>query len=117
MDELHAVGNPSNSLTASYFRCLKVLSIYADYEVRLEEIQGVHVEVRDEFEKHWHDNMFLVYARDEVELHMRIADIATTKAKNQKFLGVEKRSHGLTIRREHVPATVTMPEERHTDGK
>ncbi len=69
-------------------------------------------EVRDETGRYLYDNAFLVYVKDEVELHTKIAEIAATRAKRQRFLGAEKRVHGMTIMHEHLPATITPGEKR-----
>ena len=63
------------------------------------------------------DNLALVYAREETELHQRIAVVASTSAKGQRLLGVERREHGLTIMHEHMPATVTVKEESIRHGE
>ncbi len=64
----------------------------------------------DDWGRYLCDNLALVYARDEAELHQRIAIVASTTAKGQRLLGVERREHGLTIMHEHVPASVTVRE-------
>ena len=63
------------------------------------------------------DNLALVYAREETELHQRIAVVASTSAKGQRLLGVERREHGLTIMHEHMSATVTVKEESIRRGE
>ena len=75
----------------------------------------VRFEVCDEHGKYLYDNMFLPYVRDEAELQARIAEIAETQAKGQKFLGAEKRTHGMTIMHEHMPAMLTV-EEGNNNG-
>ena len=72
----------------------------------------VRFEVCDETGKYLYDNVFLPYVRDEAELHTKIAEIAETQAKGQKFLGAEKRVHGMTIMHEHMPATVIVEEDK-----
>ncbi len=71
----------------------------------------------DEWGRYLCDNLALVYARDEAELHQRVAVVASTSAKGQRLLGVERRDHGLTIMHEHVPASVTVREERSRRGE
>jgi hypothetical protein len=65
----------------------------------------------DDRERYLCDNLSLVYARDDAELHQRIAVVASTTAKGQRLLGVERRDHGLTIMREHVPSHMTIGEK------
>ncbi len=71
----------------------------------------------DEQENYLYDNLVLVYARNETELHQQIVVVASTTAKGQRLLGVEKREHGLTIMHEHMPATLTVMEEDVKRGK
>ncbi len=65
----------------------------------------------DDWGRYLCDNLSLVYARDDAELHQRITVVASTTAKGQRLLGVERRDHGLTIMHEHVPASVTIGEK------
>ena len=71
----------------------------------------------DDWGRYLCDNLALVYARDEAELHQRIAVVASTSAKGQRLLGVERRDHGLTIMRKHVPAQVDVKEESLRRGE
>ena len=70
----------------------------------------VRFEVCDEDGNYLYDNVFLPYVRDAAELHTKVVEIAATQAKGQKFLGAEKRVHGMTIMHEHMPATVLLEE-------
>ena len=71
----------------------------------------VRFEVCDETTgRYLYDNTFLPYVRDEAELHAKIAEIAATRARGQKFLGAEKRVHGMTLMHEHMPASITIQE-------
>ncbi len=81
------------------------------------QLYMLRFEVRDERGRYLYDNMFVVYVRNELELHMRIAAIATSKAQGQKFLGADKRTHGLTIMHEHLPATVGTDLSRPGGGE
>ena len=73
----------------------------------------VRFEVCDEDGNYLYDNVFLPYVKDEAELHTKIAEIAATRARGQKFLGAEKRVHGMTIMHEHMPATVVLEEGKN----
>ena len=70
----------------------------------------VRFEVCDEAGKYLYDNVFLPYVRDEAELYTKIAEIAATRARGQRFLGAEKRMHGMTLMHEHMPATIILEE-------
>ena len=67
----------------------------------------IRFEMRDRAGRYTHDEIFLTHVRDEAELRVKIAELATTKAKGRRFLGAEQRVHGMTILHDHVPATVT----------
>jgi hypothetical protein len=77
------------------------------------QLYMLRFEIRDELRKYLYDNLFVIYVRNEIELHMRIAAIAMSKAQGQKFLGAEKRAHGLTVMHELLPAIIRVPD----DGK
>ena len=79
------------------------------------QLYMLRFEVRDERGRYLYDNMFVVYVRNELELHMRIAAIATNKARGQAFLSAEKRPHGLAIKHDHLPAIIKVPEVRTKD--
>ncbi len=98
----------------------KATMIYERDTMPLQRIPDAHLyllrfEVRDETGRYLYDNAFLVYVKDEVELHTKIAEIAATRAKRQRFLGAEKRVHGMTIMHEHLPVAIT-PEEKRVHG-
>ena len=67
-------------------------------------------EVRNEMGRFLYDNAFTVSVKDEAELQAKIEEIATTKAKGQPFVGADKRPHGLTLMRKHLPTTITVKE-------
>jgi hypothetical protein len=90
---------------------LRGLSANKDAEPGHFQLYMLRFERCDDQGRYLCDNLALVYAREETELHQRIAVVASTSAKGQRLLGVERREHGLTIMHEHVPASVTVREE------
>ncbi len=74
----------------------------------VKQLYLLRFETCDNCGKYLYDEIFLVYAVDEIELQTKITEIATTKAQGKTFLGAEKRVYGLTIMHEHVPATIMI---------